>query len=109
MKALAIATLLASTMSLTNTSHAAMDPYLENALVSICKEAQSDNVLSMRRTIKGYRMSETNVAQNLVCNGEPVIEFAENNGAYKTASHLQKRVADSEIIDLAGVYSVTFE
>lgn len=107
-KSIALIALTSATLFAASNASAAMDPYLESALIDVCKSAQRDNVLNMRSTIKGYHLKETTIAVNLVCNGENVVSFAENHGAHKTASHLEKRLGDSEIIDLAQLYSVNF-
>ncbi|WNC73174.1 DUF3718 domain-containing protein [Thalassotalea psychrophila] len=90
------------------TSAAPMSPYMESALISVCKSAQSNNLLDMRKTIKSHRLSEKTVALKVVCNGEDIISFAENSGADKTANHLEKRLGDSSIVDIAQVYAVNF-
>ena len=94
--------------SLSLNANAGMDPYLHDALVHVCKTAQSDDLGDMRRAIKGYHLKEKTVAMKVVCNGENIINFAESAGAYKTAGHLQERLGESEIVDLASVYAVNF-
>ena len=89
-------------------STASMDSYMEGALIEVCKSAQKDSVMNLRKTIKSHRLNEKTVAMGLVCNGEDVISFAENSGAYKTANHLEKKLGGAGIVDLAQVYSVKF-
>ncbi|NMP15239.1 MULTISPECIES: DUF3718 domain-containing protein [unclassified Thalassotalea] len=108
MKALTLAAVMATSMGFTMNATAGMDPYLENALIQVCKSAQADDLGDMRRTIKGYHLKEKTVAAKVVCNGENIVNFAENAGAYNTASHLQERLGGSEITDLANVYAVNF-
>ncbi len=91
-----------------STSANAMDPKIESALIEVCKSAQHNNVISMRKTIKSHRLNEQTVASKVMCNGENIIGFAETHGSYKTAAHLNKRLGDRQIVDLAQVYSVTF-
>ena len=107
-KSIALVALTSATLFAATNANAAMDPYLESALIDVCKSAQSNNVLRMRNTIKGYHLKEQTVALNLVCNGENVVSFAENSGANKTANHLESRLGKSEIVDLAQLYSVNF-
>ena len=106
--ALTLTASLALTATSFNTSAAPMSSYMEQALVSVCKSAQSDNVLRMRNTIKSVHLSEKTVALKVVCNGEDIISFAETHGANKTANHLEKRLGDSSIVDIAQVYNVEF-
>ena len=100
--------LTSATLLMAFSSSANMDDYMESALIDVCKSAKHDSVINLRKTIKGYRLKEKTVAMKLVCNGEDVISFAENNGAYKTANHLEKKLGGADIVDLAQVYSVKF-
>ena len=43
-------------------SQAAMDPYLENALINVCKAAKSNSILKLNSTTKGYRLKNKTVA-----------------------------------------------
>lgn len=91
-------------------SQAAMDPYMESALIEVCKAAKSNNVLALHKTTKSYHLKQKTVALKLVCNGEDVISFAESHGANKTAARLQRSLGSVDITDIAAVtkMSVTF-
>ncbi|MCJ8294926.1 MAG: DUF3718 domain-containing protein [Colwellia sp.] len=82
-------------------SQAAMDPYLENALIDVCKAAKSNSILKLNSTTKGYRLKNKTVALKLVCNGQDVISFAESYGADKTAARLQRSIGSVSITDVA--------
>ena len=82
-------------------SQAAMDPYLENALINVCKAAKSNSILKLNSTTKGYRLKNKTVALKLVCNGQDVISFAESYGADKTAARLQRSIGSVSITDVA--------
>ncbi|TPH15042.1 DUF3718 domain-containing protein [Litorilituus lipolyticus] len=109
------ATLLAlttavSAIAISAPSQAAMNPYMESALVEVCKAAQSNSVQKLNQTTKNYRLQDRTVALKLMCNGEDVISFAENSGAEKTAAKLQKSIGKVDITDIAAVskINVTF-
>lgn len=106
----AISTLLIATASMTSfTTTAAMDSYMEQALISTCKAAMSNKTLRLKATLKEYRLSERTAALGIVCNGEDIITFAENRGATKTADHMNKSIGKSVITDIAEVqYEVNF-
>lgn len=87
-------------------SQAAMDPYLENALINVCKAAKSNSILKLNSTTKGYRLKHKTVALKLVCNGQDVISFAESYGANKTAARLQKSIGNVSITDVAALSKV---
>jgi hypothetical protein len=104
----AVATL--SLLALSSPSYAAMDPYLEKSLISVCKAAKSNSVLKLTQTTKSYRLKTKTVALKLMCNGDDVITFAERHGAERTAAKLQKSIGKVDITDVAAIQkvSVTF-
>ncbi|GLS85010.1 DUF3718 domain-containing protein [Paraferrimonas haliotis] len=89
----------------------ALSPYIETALIDVCKAAMSDNVLRMNRTIRGYRLKTKTVALKVMCNGEDISTFASNQGAYRTSERLEKSVGQVGIQDIAMTqkYQVNFE
>ncbi|KGJ95430.1 DUF3718 domain-containing protein [Colwellia psychrerythraea] len=87
-------------------SHAVMTPYMENALINVCKAAQSNSVIKLNNTTKSYRIKTKTVALKLMCNGEDVITFAENSGADRTAAKLQKSIGNVQITDVAALSKV---
>ncbi|OUR80937.1 hypothetical protein A9Q75_09770 [Colwellia psychrerythraea] len=87
-------------------SQAAMTPYMEKALIDVCKAAKSNNLLKFNGTTKSYRLKTKTVALKLVCNGEDVISFAESYGADKTAAKLQKSIGNVQITDVAALSKV---
>lgn len=93
-------------LALSFTSQAAMDPYLENALINVCKAAKSNSLIKLNNTTKSYNLKNKTVALKLVCNGEDVINFAENYGANKTAAKLQKSLGNVSITDVAAISKV---
>ena len=91
-------------------SQAAMSPYMKTALVDVCKAAMSNKIHRLNSTTNSYRLNDRTVALKVICNGDDIISFAENHGAYKTAAKLQKSVGNVSIIDTASLskLSVTF-
>jgi len=88
----------------------AMDPTLERALVKMCKAAASNTPIRLKNSIDDYRLTDRNVALNVMCNGDDIISFAERHGADKTAAKLQRSIGNVSIIDTAATekLSVTF-
>jgi hypothetical protein len=80
---------------------AAMDTYMETALVDVCKAAQSNSLVRYNKTSKSYRLKDKTIALKVMCNGEDIITFAENAGAFKTAAKLQGSLGNVDIIDVA--------
>jgi hypothetical protein len=87
-------------------SQAAMSPYMEKALIDVCKAAKSNSLIKLNGTTKSYRLKTKTVALKLMCNGEDVISFAESNGADKTAAKLQRSIGNVSIIDVAAMSKV---
>lgn len=87
-------------------SQASMTPYMEKALVDVCKAAKSNSISKLNSATKGNRIQTKTVALKLMCNGEDVITFAENNGAEKTAAKLQKSIGNVSITDVAALTKV---
>ena len=88
-------------------THAAMDPYLEQSLINVCKAAKSNSPLKLHLTTKSYHLKTKTVALKLMCNGEDVISFAERYGADKTAAKLQKSIGKVGITDMASVQKLS--
>ena len=87
-------------------SQAAMSPYMENALIEVCKAAKSNSILKMNKTTKSYNLKDKTIALKLMCNGADVISFAESYGATKTAAKLQKSLGNVSITDVAALSKV---
>jgi hypothetical protein len=87
-------------------SQAAMTPYMEKALIDVCKAAKSNSLIKLNGTTKSYRLKTKTVALKLMCNGEDVISFAERNGADKTAAKLQRSIGNVRITDVAALSKV---
>ncbi|GLP95420.1 DUF3718 domain-containing protein [Paraferrimonas sedimenticola] len=97
----AIAALVAATPLAHAEDKQAMSPYIENALIDVCKAAMSDNVFRMNKTIKSYRLKTKTVALKVVCNGEDITTFAANQGANRTSERLERSVGSVGIQDIA--------
>lgn len=82
-------------------SQAAMSPYVEKALIDVCKAAKSNKIYKFNATAKSYNLRDKKIALKVMCNGDDIISFAENHGAYKTAAKLQKSLGNVAIIDTA--------
>ena len=90
-------------LTMSVSSQAAMSPYMESALIEVCKASISNNVMKLNRTTKKYHLKNKTVALKLICNGEDVISFAKHYGADKTAARLQKSIGNVSITDVAAV------
>ncbi|KGJ90688.1 DUF3718 domain-containing protein [Colwellia psychrerythraea] len=87
-------------------SQAAISPYMEKALIDVCKAAKSNSLIKLNNTTQGYNLKNKTVALKLMCNGEDVISFAESYGADKTAARLQKSLGKVSITDVVAISKV---
>lgn len=105
-KALLVLSVSLPVLAISLPSQATMTPYMENALIDVCKAAKSNNTLKLIQTTKSYHLKTKTVALKVMCNGENLISFAESNGAYKTAEKLQDSIGNVTITDLAALSKV---
>jgi hypothetical protein len=87
-------------------SSQATTPYIDTALVAICKAAESNKVFKLKSTMKSYHLQSKTVALKVMCNGDDIITFAEKNGATKTASQLQKSIGEVSVTDVAVIEKI---
>ncbi|GGW76458.1 DUF3718 domain-containing protein [Alteromonas halophila] len=102
-------------------SHAlAVDPYVENMLIGFCKASMRNDVLALHRSIRSHRMDYVTVADKVVCNSQPIMNFAMQYGAVDTYRSFERRLPSTlrkriEIRDMSSisesddVWAVTFD
>lgn len=76
----------------------------EATLVKICQSATRTSPLRFIHTLKRNDLRTRTVAENVVCNGQEIAEFARLNGASKIADRLNRSMgikADVSIRDIA--------
>lgn len=107
--------------ALSLSSHAfAMDPYVENMLIGFCKSTMKNDVIALNRSMRSYRMNYVTVADKVVCNSQPIMNFAMQYGAQDTYEAFNSRLPSTqrkriEIRDLSkvsetdDVWAVTFD
>lgn len=93
-------------LALSLPSQAAISPYMEKALIDVCKAAKSNSLIKLNKTTEGYHLKNKTVALKLMCNGADVISFAESYGADKTAAKLQRSLGKVSITDVAAISKV---
>lgn len=101
--------ILAASFVSFNSSANTLSPHMEQALVDTCKAAMSNKMFRFNKTLATYHLDEKTVALGVVCNGEDIITFAQNNGANKTADFLSESIGQASITDLAALEIVKYE
>ena len=65
------------------------DSYVQSALVEICTETSDDDQLGLHKTLKTYRISKQNAVEEVVCNGQQLMDFARTHQAVKVSAMLK--------------------
>ncbi|MGB0938190.1 MAG: DUF3718 domain-containing protein [Colwellia sp.] len=96
----------ASALAFTAPTQAAMDPYMETALVSVCKASATNKLHKFHSAKKAHRLSSKTIALKVSCNGQDIASYAQSQGAHKTAAHLDDAIGDVTISEVAAVKKV---
>jgi len=106
-KSIAAAVISFSVLASASFSSSAMDPYVEEALISVCKSAKSNSLLKYTKTAKSYHLKDKTVASKVMCNGQDIADFARTHGSYKVASKLERSLQGKVgITDIASVSKI---
>ncbi|MGB1261937.1 MAG: DUF3718 domain-containing protein [Cognaticolwellia sp.] len=106
LKTFTTATLTCAILSVASFSSYAMDRYVENALIDVCKSTLTNSLARYKKTTKSYNLRDKTVALKVMCNGDDIISFAENHGAHKTAARLERSIGNTNITDVAAMTKV---
>ncbi|MEW6989948.1 DUF3718 domain-containing protein [Colwelliaceae bacterium 6441] len=88
-------------------SSLAMDKYIEEALIDICKVSTKNSIIKFHKAVRSYRLKDRTVATKVVCNGENISDFARNRGSFKVAAKLEKSVKGTvSITDVAAISKI---
>lgn len=78
--------------SLTAFPATAMDRYIEQALVGFCESTMDNDRMKLDKSIRAYRLDHQTVASKVVCNGQPIMAFAEYHNADRTLAAFENRL-----------------
>jgi len=95
-----------SAFAFTAPTQAAMDPYMETALVSVCKASKTNKLHEFHSTRKAHRLNSKAIALKVSCNGQDIIAFAQSHGAHKTVAHLEDSIGSVSISEIAATKKV---
>lgn len=79
------------TLSLQLPAHASISSftYAADTALQICLNTKADDKLALLKTIKEHRISRRAVVENVVCNGQPLMDFARAEQAVKVVKLLE--------------------
>lgn len=106
LKTTLVAFMTTATVAGFNANADVMDPYIESALIDVCKVAKSNDLYNYVKTTRGYNLDDKTVALKVMCNGDDIIAFAEKHGADRTAAKMQRSIGNVNIIDVAKVEKI---
>ncbi len=85
----------------------AMDRYVEESLINVCKASLSNSLVKFKKTTKFYNLKDRTVANKVMCNGTDIADFARKYGSYRVAAKLERSIGgDVSISDIASVSKV---
>jgi len=76
----------AAVVMLSTPALAAMDSYVESALIEVCKASISNKPHQLNGKVKEHRLTYPVIANKLMCNGQSVYHFAKDHNADRTAA-----------------------
>ncbi len=62
--------------------------YIDQAVLSVCVEAAQDDTHGLIKTLKAHRISKDNAVKKVVCNAQPLMDFARAEQAHKVVKLL---------------------
>lgn len=94
-------------LAFTSFTSSAMDKYVEQSLIEVCKASTSNSMLKFNKTMKSLHLKNKAVANKVVCNGDDITDFARSHGSYKVAAKLEKSLSgDVSITDMAALSKI---
>ncbi|MCA1929929.1 DUF3718 domain-containing protein [Rheinheimera sp.] len=63
-------------------------PQVQDVLVEVCSNTQTDDRLSLRKTLHQNRLSKKAAVTKVVCNGQALMDFARSSNANKVVAML---------------------
>ncbi|MDG1752641.1 MAG: DUF3718 domain-containing protein [Thalassotalea sp.] len=85
----------------------AMDKYVEQSLIEVCKASTTNSTLKFNKTMKSFHLNNKAVANKVMCNGDDITDFARSHGSYKVAAKLEKSLnGDVSITDVAALSKI---
>jgi len=66
-----------------------IDNYNHIALVQVCTKTADDDHAGLHKTLREYRLSRQKAVEKVVCNGLPLLDFAQASQAVKVTAMLK--------------------
>lgn len=80
----------AALLSLSATANAEpiLSAQIHEILVEVCVNTQNDDKFGLSRTFRESRLSRQTAVEKVVCNGQPLMDFARSSEAHKVVAML---------------------
>lgn len=106
-KSITTAAITFSLLASASFTSSAMDKYIEQSLVEVCKASTTNSTLKFNKTMKSFRLTNKAVAKKVMCNGDDITDFARSHGSYKVAAKLERSLSgDVSITDVASLSKI---
>ncbi|MCO4797869.1 MAG: DUF3718 domain-containing protein [Colwelliaceae bacterium] len=101
-KSIITAVITFSVLTSATFTSSAMDRLIEQSLIKVCKASTYNSVNRYNRIVKSFHLTDRTVATKVMCNGDPISDFARKHGSYKIARKLEKSMRGAvSITDIA--------
>jgi len=75
-------------LSATVSAESIQSAQIHKILVEVCVNTQNDDKFALNRTFRESRLSRQTAVEKVVCNGQPLMDFARNSEAHKVVAML---------------------
>lgn len=79
---------VATSLALPATASKGDSGYIEKAVQSVCINASRDDAFGLVKTLKAHHISKDNAVKKVVCNAQPLMDFARAEQAHKVVKLL---------------------
>lgn len=88
MKAHLIFAVALISLSATVNAEPILSPQVHEILVEVCINTQNDDKAGLTKTFRQSRLSRQAAVEKVVCNGQPLMDFARSSDAHKVVAML---------------------
>jgi hypothetical protein len=106
-KSITTAAITFSLLASASFTSSAMDKFVEQSLIEVCKASTTNSTLKFNKTMKSLHLKNKAVANKVMCNGNDITDFARSHGSYKVAAKLEKSInGEVSITDVASLNKI---
>jgi len=88
LRSAALTITIATSLAMPATASKGDMSYIDQAVLSVCVEASQNDSLGLVKTLKAHRISKDNAVKKVMCNSQPLVDFARSEQAHKVVTLL---------------------